>query len=89
MNALDTAPGPIALDVHVCAARRTYRATFTTEAQAIDFITERSSTHAFWTVDSTPIPDGCTALLDTLYPTCEHGLSDALCAGPGHYPADR
>ena len=22
----------------------------------------------------------------SLFPTCEHGLSESLCAGPGHYP---
>lgn len=27
-------------------------------------------------------------LLEFLSPTCEHGLSLMLCAGPGHYPAD-
>lgn len=27
-------------------------------------------------------------LMDFLSPTCEHGLSLSLCAGPGHYPAD-
>jgi hypothetical protein len=27
-------------------------------------------------------------LYDLLYPTCEHGLSLALCAGPQHYPYD-
>lgn len=27
-------------------------------------------------------------LMEFLSPTCEHGLSLTLCAGPGHYPAD-
>jgi hypothetical protein len=27
-------------------------------------------------------------LYDYFFPTCEHGLSAQLCAGPGHYPAD-
>ena len=26
------------------------------------------------------------ALMDYLFPTCEHGLSAHLCAGPEHYP---
>ena len=25
---------------------------------------------------------------EALYPSCEHGLSLSLCAGPGHYPMD-
>lgn len=28
-------------------------------------------------------------LYDYFYPTCEHGLSAALCVGPGHYPTDK
>lgn len=27
-------------------------------------------------------------LMDFFYPTCEHGLSADLCAGPQHYPYD-
>lgn len=27
-------------------------------------------------------------LLEYFSPTCEHGLSALLCAGPGHYPMD-
>ncbi|QIN94171.1 hypothetical protein PP459_gp062 [Streptomyces phage Wakanda] len=25
---------------------------------------------------------------EALYPSCEHGLSASLCAGPNHYPMD-
>jgi hypothetical protein len=53
-----TAPA-LVLDVHVCAARRSYTATFTgprADALAVAFIEERSSTHAFAFV----LCDGCS-----------------------------
>jgi hypothetical protein len=77
----------IKLDVHVCRMRHTYTATFATERQAVEFIERKSATCAFWTRDDSPI-DGYPALVDTLYPTCEHGLSESLCMGPSHYATD-
>lgn len=32
--------------------------------------------------------DAFPKVLALLNPTCEHGLSANLCAGPGHYPID-
>jgi hypothetical protein len=32
--------------------------------------------------------DGHPLTQEALYPSCEHGLSAWLCAGPGHYPTD-
>lgn len=35
-----------------------------------------------------PISEDALFLHEFLYPSCEHGLSLAMCAGPGHYPPD-
>lgn len=85
----------ITLDVHVCAtyvgsrlhSGHTFTATFATEDQAIDYIGRKSSTCAFWTRDDSPI-DGYDRLMEVLFPTCEHGLSESLCMGPAHYATD-
>jgi hypothetical protein len=78
-----------ALEVHVCAARRSYVARFSTEDQAVTFIKERSSTHAFHEIETEPFDyEGNPALYDMLYPTCEHGLSASDCYGPQHYYFD-
>jgi hypothetical protein len=77
----------IKLDVHVCAMRNTYTATFATERQAIEFIGRKSATCAFWTRDDSPM-DGYPELMEVLFPTCEHGLSASLCMGPAHYATD-
>jgi hypothetical protein len=88
------AAGVIALDIHICAQRRSYRVTFTgpdAEAHALAFLAARTSTHAFAEIDSEPIDfsDGAYPLLhDFLYPVCEHGLSADLCYGPQHYYFD-
>jgi hypothetical protein len=77
--------------IHICAARRAYRVTFSTEAQAIAFLSARTSTHnwdeipdVFWP-GSGSVPSTWRALLDYLYPMCEHGLSESNCYGPNHY----
>lgn len=33
-------------------------------------------------------PESFPKVEEALYPSCEHGLSASLCAGPGHYPMD-
>lgn len=77
----------IMLEAHDCAARKSTLVTFDTEQAAIDFIKARVSTHAFHTVPEAPIDgDVHPLLLELLFPTCPHGLSEALCAGYGHYP---
>ena len=58
------------------------------EAHAVAFIERKSSTCAFFEVEETEIDLRFPLLLDKLYPSCEHGLSLNLCAGPGHYPHD-
>lgn len=79
----------ITLQVDNCRARTSYLAHFATEEQALAFIDERSSTHAFTEVEAFPLDyDAAPRLYDALYPTCEHGLSADLCAGYGHYPMD-
>ena len=76
---------PVTVEAHNCALRRSYNVTFSTEEQAVAYIAARQSTHAFHCeADLT----GLDALAEALYPTCEHGLSLQLCAGPGHYPMD-
>lgn len=81
----------LALQVHVCARRFFYKVTFTgpnADARAAAFIEGRSSTCAFelWDDETDMVLFPLTA--EALWPTCEHGLSLALCAGPGHYPME-
>lgn len=74
------------LHVHICAQRRGYNVTFSTEAQALDYLTARQSTHAWSEIgENGSVPTTWTALLDYLYPTCEHGMSANLCHGPDHF----
>lgn len=63
----------------------TYDARFTNEAQAIDFI-DRKSHNSVFTLDENINHFDFPALFEKLFPSCEHGLSDSLCAGPQHYP---
>ena len=78
------------LHIHVCAQRRGYNVTFSTEAQALIFLAVRVSTHNWWELNTEnggpgSVPATWTQLLDYLYPVCEHGLSADLCHGPNHY----
>lgn len=79
------------LMIHICDQRRGYKVTFSTEEQAITFLTPKTSTHTWWEIgagDHTgtgSVPATWTELLDFLYPICEHGLSLDLCNGPNHY----
>lgn len=87
----------LALEVHICAERRSYKAVFTgpdADAQAARFIEGRSSTHAFffWVEQGQEYPDveleAFPLVTAILLPICEHGMSGILCAGPMHYPSD-
>lgn len=77
--------------VHICAARRAFRVTFSTQIQAIAFLKVRESTHNWEEIKDLhgqglgSVPAEWTDLLDYLYPLCEHGLSLDLCEGPNHY----
>jgi hypothetical protein len=79
------------LRIHICAERRSYRATFSTQAQAITFLSARTKTHNWDEIKdvfypgSGSVPSTWYDLLDYLYPTCEHGMSADLCYGPDHY----
>lgn len=77
--------------IHICAARRAYKVTFSTEAQAIAFLSARTATHNYEEIrdvfypGSGSVPTEWTELLDYLYPLCEHQMSADLCHGPDHY----
>jgi hypothetical protein len=77
--------------IHICAARRAYKVTFSTQEQAIAFLSARTATHnwdeipdVFWP-GSGSVPADWHELLAYLYPTCEHGMSADLCYGPDHF----
>lgn len=78
----------IALEIHICAQRRSYTARFASEDQALDFVKARSSTHAFFELKDEPIDFSVNSrLYDFLYPECEHGMRGD-CYGPQHYYMD-
>ena len=88
-------PPDIHLDVCVCATSHYYTVIFSglhAEQMALDYITARGRTPAFHTIDDHPIDHRYERLLDRLFPTCPHGLSERLCHNPidpdGHYPPD-
>lgn len=54
------------------------------EDNALAFLERREA----YAVEEIPIALAYDRLLAVLFPECEHGLSLAMCAGPGHYPMD-
>jgi hypothetical protein len=78
----------ISLWMHHCKNRNSYRAIFATEEQALSYLADRGMTHAWGEMEEEPIDQRYERLLTFLYPICEHGLSEALCEGPQHYPMD-
>jgi hypothetical protein len=81
----------ITLEMHICDQRRSYNVTFegdAAEQMAISYVKARWSTHAIYEIESNPIDQQYTQLLDLLYPTCEHGLSQSNCYGSQHYYFD-
>lgn len=75
----------IKLEVHICDQRRSYIAEFATEDQALEFVNRKMRTHAFYEMEEFEIPADCERLIEFLYPTCIHGMSESLCEGPMHY----
>ncbi|GAA3473870.1 hypothetical protein [Nonomuraea roseola] len=73
------------LDVHVCELRRSFLVGFATEDQALNFMERKGSYCAFHQIDQAPIRAEYGRILEVLYPTCVHGLSEWLCEGPSHY----
>lgn len=84
----------IVLDACITEQGRSYRVTFRNEDQALAFIAARTTTHTFSEVEDKLIDFGApdawknVKLSAVLYPSCEHGMSLDLCAGPQHYPYD-
>jgi hypothetical protein len=75
----------IRLEVHICEQRRSYVAEFATEDQALEFIARKMRTHAFYELEDSEIKAEHKRLIDFLFPTCVHGMSESLCEGPMHY----
>lgn len=78
------------LMIYICDQRRSYKATFSTEEQALAFLAPRTSTHTWWELGaedhSDPsVPVTWSKLLDFLYPLCEHQMSLDSCYGPDHF----
>lgn len=78
----------ILLEAHICDQRRSYLVGFASEAQALIWASAHMKTHAIHELEERPIPSRYDALLDWLYPTCEHGLSADNCYGFDHYAQD-
>lgn len=84
------APAPVALEAHHCRNGVTYTVTFTgpgADAAAAEYMQARGATHAFALADEDLDWTAAPLTFAELFPSCEHGLSESLCAGPGHYPA--
>jgi hypothetical protein len=91
----------VTLGIGVCDARIYYEVDFYSASQALAFIERKSAedkangypygNHAveelydYPLAPFGPLSEDTLALYDYLYPTCEHGLSAALCSGPMHY----
>lgn len=84
----------IALEAFSTTSRATIVIRFASEAQAVNYLTSNpwepgQSFYVVGEVEGEEIDfDLYPVLYDTLHPTCEHGLSERLCAGPNHYPLD-
>lgn len=80
----------VVLEIHICDQRRSYFAQFANEQQAIEFYRRKyeSRNHAIFEIEEAGIPADFGRLHEVLNPTCEHGLSEALCYGPSHYASD-
>jgi hypothetical protein len=76
------------LGVHICDQRRSYLVEFAREQDAIEFIRRRESYCAIYEPEECDIPRDFGRLLEVLYPTCPHGLSEDICYGPNHYATD-
>jgi hypothetical protein len=73
------------LHIHICDQRRGYNVTFSTQTQAIEFLTRRmDGNHNFWETTGS-VPGTWMKLIEFMHPQCEHGLSLDLCYGPNHY----
>lgn len=78
----------ITLVMHHCKSRVSFPVKFMgndAEQKAINYIQNKTDRFARWEHEDYPVDDKFVKLLDVLYPTCGHGLSLSLCAGPGHY----
>ena len=65
-----------------------FTVSFSTEDQALAWISARTATHNVSEVPGQEIPEDWTRVIDLLYPTCHHGLNGWLCMDPigdAHY----
>lgn len=77
---LDGHTYPISFMVSVCDNwGHRYRAYFSTEEQAVDFVERKKSTCAIHTLPDHPIDERFERLWEALDPTCPHGLSMSNC----------
>ncbi len=99
INAAATGTDTLVFEMHICRERRGFQVTFTgpeASKNAIAYFTrkgaERDAENPWgkyaWFLDESFQGEIDAELSNFLWPSCEHGLSLALCAGPGHYPAD-
>lgn len=91
MTATQAQASDLILDAHFCKARRSIvlriANTEAGVAAGAEYIKRNLHRMAFEVMEESPqLPEALWAILD---PPCEHGLSQRLCAGPGHYPMDR
>jgi hypothetical protein len=72
----------IKFDVSTDGGYHRYTVSFSTEEQALNWITARRSSHNVYEVPGQEIPEDWTRVLDLLYPTCHHGLDGRACMDP-------
>lgn len=79
----------IAIEVHICAQRRSHVVRFfgpQAAQHAIAYLTPKGATHAWSEVFEEPIDyDRYPAMAEFLHPTCEHGMDARSCMGPEHF----
>jgi hypothetical protein len=94
-----TVTGQLVFEIAACDGHFRYNVTFQgpdASAQAMTYIERQEKKHQrsdglgqiVWDLDFDRSDESLVSeeLSSFLWPSCEHGLSLRLCAGPGHYP---